>query len=56
MEKYLESKFPEEANRLILRMDTHRAEFIDIRDKHDNQLNYLNEKLAVNYDKLSALE
>lgn len=48
LDKYLEAKFGEEANKMILKIDTNRAEFVDVRDKHDNQLNLLNEKLAQN--------
>lgn len=46
LDKYLDAKFNEEANKMILKIDTNRTEFVDVRDKHDNQLNLLNEKLA----------
>jgi hypothetical protein len=36
LDKFLEAKFNEEANKMIVRIDTNRAEFIDVRDKHDN--------------------
>jgi hypothetical protein len=36
LDKYLEAKFSEEAQKMILKVDTNRAEFIDVRDKHDN--------------------
>jgi len=38
LDKYLEAKFSEEANRMIVRIDTNRAEFLKVRDSHDNQL------------------
>jgi len=31
---------------MIVRIDTNRMEFINVRDKHDNHLNLLDEKLA----------
>lgn len=36
LDKYLEAKFPEEANKLILKIDTNRMEFIDVRDRQEN--------------------
>ena len=46
LDKYLEAKFSEEAEKMIVRIDTNRMEFINVRDKHDNHLNLLDEKLA----------
>lgn len=48
LDKYLEAKFSEEANKMILKIDTFRTEYINTRDKHENQLALLNEKLTAN--------
>eukprot|EP00347_Sterkiella_histriomuscorum_P013165 403365759 len=56
LDKFLDAKFNEEANKMILKVDTNRAEFVDVRDKHDNQLNLLNEKLAQNQSKIEDLD
>lgn len=37
-------------------MDTNRAEFIDVRDKNDNYLNHLEQKLKINWEKIGELE
>ena len=56
MDRYLEAKFPEEANKLIMKIDTNKAEAIDVRDRHDNQLTFLQDKLTTNWDKIMDLE
>lgn len=38
IEKLLEGRLGEEVEKLILRMETNRAEFIDIRDNHEGRL------------------
>ena len=38
MEKLIEGKIGEESNKLIMKIDMNRAEFIDIRDNHENRL------------------
>ncbi|CDW91573.1 UNKNOWN [Stylonychia lemnae] len=56
LQKYLEAKFSEEAEKMIVRIDTNRMEFINVRDKHDNHLNLLDEKLAQNKEKIDELD
>jgi hypothetical protein len=56
LDKYLEAKFSEEANKMIVRIDTNRSEFLKVRDKHENQLELLTEKLTQNQDKITELD
>lgn len=56
LEKYLEAKFPEEANKMILLINTNRAEFIDARDRHENALMVLAEKLDLNFNKITQID
>lgn len=38
LEKLFEGKIGEEVNKLIMRIEMNRAEFIDLRDGHENRL------------------
>jgi hypothetical protein len=41
MERYLESKMPEEVNRLVMLIDKNRLEFLDSRDDHSKMIEKL---------------
>jgi gas vesicle protein len=56
MEKILEARLGEEVNKLILKIDMNRAEFIDVRDNHDNKLMVLEERTIQINDKFTTLQ
>ena len=45
MERYLESKMPEEINRLVMLIDKNRLEFLDSRDDHSKMIEKLESQL-----------
>jgi hypothetical protein len=38
LDKLIVSKIGESENKMVMKMDTNRAEFIDVRDSHDNRI------------------
>lgn len=45
MERYLETKMPEESNRLLMLIDKNRLEYLDSRDNHDKAIAQIESKI-----------
>lgn len=56
LEKLLEGRLGEEANKIIMQMETNRTEFIACRDSHENKLKTLEEKMDTNSTKLNDID
>lgn len=48
LERLLESKMPEEVNRLVMMIEKNRLEFLDARDDTEKQITQIESKITLN--------